>query len=96
VFGRTATRALPRHVIERAEKAWAAAAASAFLRGEPAGLEPVGLHEARHACASVTIAPGVTDRSGRKCHRIREQERAREVFGDQRLGRGVRASASRR
>jgi integrase len=35
-------------VVKRAEKAWKAA-----------GLKPIGLHEARHSCASIFIAAGV-------------------------------------
>jgi integrase len=49
VFGRTATDIfIPSTVRSRALKAW-----------EKAKLQPVGLHEARHTCASILIAAGV-------------------------------------
>lgn len=49
VFGATATRPFePSTVRSRARRAWVAA-----------GLDPVTLHEARHACASFLIASGV-------------------------------------
>jgi len=43
------------------ERAWAVAAVGAFLTGRPlpVELEPIGLHEARHTCASIFIAAGV-------------------------------------
>jgi len=49
VFGRTATDPfIPSTVRSRALKAW-----------EKAKLKPIGLHEARHTCASILIAAGV-------------------------------------
>ncbi len=49
VFGRTATDIfIPSTVRSRALKAW-----------EKAKLQPIGLHEARHTCASILIAAGV-------------------------------------
>jgi integrase len=49
VFGRTATVPfIPSTVRSRALKAW-----------EKAKLKPIGLHEARHTCASILIAAGV-------------------------------------
>jgi integrase len=51
VFGATAERAfMPSTVRSRALRAWKAA-----------GLEPIGLHEARHTFASVAISSGVKD-----------------------------------
>jgi integrase len=61
-FGETAEQPFDDEaLLERARGAWAAAAVGAFLRGEPLDppLEPVGLHVARHTCASVMIAAGV-------------------------------------
>ena len=48
-------------MLARVRGAWAAAAVGAFLRGESLAvpLTPIGLHAARHTCASVMIAAGV-------------------------------------
>ncbi|MGH2934981.1 MAG: tyrosine-type recombinase/integrase [Gaiellaceae bacterium] len=48
-------------LIDRAHGAWAAAAVGAFLTGQPlpVEVEQLGLHEARHTCASIFIAAGV-------------------------------------
>jgi integrase len=48
-------------LIKRSERAWAAAAVGVFLTGRPlpVELDQIGLHEARHTCASIFIAAGV-------------------------------------
>jgi integrase len=48
VFGSTETPFVPSNLWRRAQRAWTRA-----------GLEPIGLHEARHTFASVLIAAGV-------------------------------------
>jgi len=49
VFGRTAARPFgSTTVVARARRAW-----------KQAGLQPIGMHEARHACASLMIAAGL-------------------------------------
>jgi integrase len=59
VFGRSATEPFtPSSVRTRALGAWAATAVGAFLRGESAGLEPIGLHECRHTFVSLMHAAG--------------------------------------
>jgi integrase len=47
--------------MKRSARAWAVVALGAFLTGQPlpVELEPIGLHEARHTCASIFIAAGV-------------------------------------
>lgn len=60
LFGSTETRPFDdRALARRATKAWAAAAVGGFLQGRDAGIEPIGLHELRHSCASIFIAAGV-------------------------------------
>jgi integrase len=56
--GRPLNRAM---LMKRSERAWAVVALGAFLTGQPlpVELEPIGLHEARHTCASIFIAAGV-------------------------------------
>ena len=48
-------------LMKRSMRAWAAAAVGVFLTGRPfpVELDPIGLHEARHTCASIFIAAGV-------------------------------------
>jgi integrase len=48
-------------LIKRASRAWAVASIGVFLTGKPlpAELGPIGLHEARHTCASIMIASAV-------------------------------------
>jgi integrase len=59
LFGRTAGEPFtPTHVRKKARQAWAAAAVGAFLRGEPAGLDPIGLHECRHTFVSLMHSAG--------------------------------------
>jgi integrase len=59
LFGRFASLPFtPSAVGRRARQAWAAAAAGAFLRGEPGSLEPIGLHELRHTYVSLMAASG--------------------------------------
>jgi integrase len=64
VFGRTATNAfVPSTVRSRALAAWAAEnerrVNEADNRESVERLTPIGVHEARHTCASVMIAAGV-------------------------------------
>jgi integrase len=60
MFGRTETAPFdPRRLALRADTAWAAATAGAFLRGESAKIDRITLHELRHTAASIFIAAGV-------------------------------------
>jgi integrase len=53
VFGKTSTLPFAGETVrERALRAW-----------EVAGLDPIGLHEARHTCASLMIAAGVNPKA---------------------------------
>jgi integrase len=56
--GRPLNRAM---LMKRSERAWAVVTVGAFLTGRPLPVElgPIGLHEARHTCASIFIAAGV-------------------------------------
>lgn len=59
VFGRSPSAPFaPFAIRARAQKAWAAAAVGAFLRGEGAALEPIGLHELRHSYVSQLAEAG--------------------------------------
>jgi integrase len=59
IFGASASAPFtPTNIRKRALGAWAAAAVGAFLRREPSGLEPIGLHECRHTYVSLMHAAG--------------------------------------
>lgn len=59
-FGISATEPFgPTSVRRRAIASWTAAAVGGFFQGRNAGLEPLGLHEARHTYVSLMHAAGV-------------------------------------
>ncbi|HEY7421573.1 MAG TPA: tyrosine-type recombinase/integrase [Gaiellaceae bacterium] len=59
VFGRTATTSFsPALVRRRALRAWAAAAAGAFISRQPLDIEVIGLHECRHTYVTLMFEAG--------------------------------------
>ncbi|MFL5941719.1 MAG: tyrosine-type recombinase/integrase [Gaiellaceae bacterium] len=61
VFGSDEAPFAPATIRERALKEWAAAAVGAFVQGRDDGLEPIGLHEARHSFSTWLDHAGVSE-----------------------------------
>lgn len=61
VFGSDEAPFSPNTLRDSSLRQWAAAAVGAFLRGQDAGLDPIGLHEARHSYSTWLDAAGISE-----------------------------------
>jgi integrase len=61
VFGSDESPFVPNSIRRHAERCWAAAAVGAFLQGQAGGLEPIGLHEARHSFSTWLDHAGISE-----------------------------------
>jgi integrase len=61
VFGSDEAPFTPNTIRRSAVRLWAAAAVGAFLQGRDAGLDPIGLHEARHSFSTWLDHAGISE-----------------------------------
>lgn len=61
VFGSDGAPFTPNGPGRHAQRMWAAAAVGSFLQGRGAGIDPIGLHEARHSFVTWLDAAGISE-----------------------------------